>query len=208
MLWRDQDYRKWREERRAASPGTDKAQPTERASEGLVQRVLESRAFIAAILAMAGGAFLFPTQPFPDQQIFLRVIAQRAPQAFLSFKYTLLRAPVHHAIPGLLDRAFGPLHLHAQSRAALSRRGASPVSRSPYERRPVSRRRRSAQPAQAGTRQRTHRGSRFPSAVCSRESRSWARLAAAKLVLHASVCRADSRLQSWRQRKADRRADT
>jgi ABC-type uncharacterized transport system permease subunit len=52
-----------------------------------VQRILESRAFIAAILAMAAGAFLFHTQPFPDQQIFLRVIAQRAPQAFSSFKY-------------------------------------------------------------------------------------------------------------------------
>ena len=47
-----------------------------------MQRVLESRAFIAAILAMAVGAFLFYTQPFPDQQVFLRVIAARAPQAF------------------------------------------------------------------------------------------------------------------------------
>jgi hypothetical protein len=54
---------------------------------GLMHRALESRAFIAAILAMTGGAFLFHTHPFPDQQIFLRVIAHRAPQAFLSFKY-------------------------------------------------------------------------------------------------------------------------
>src|SRR5580698_9514557 len=53
-----------------------------------MQRALESRAFIAAILAMTGGAFLFHTHPFPDHQIFLRVIAQRAPQAFLSFEYT------------------------------------------------------------------------------------------------------------------------
>ena len=29
VLWRDQDYRKWREARRAAQSGTDKAQPTE-----------------------------------------------------------------------------------------------------------------------------------------------------------------------------------
>ena len=28
-LWRDQDYRKWREARRTAQSGTDKAQPTE-----------------------------------------------------------------------------------------------------------------------------------------------------------------------------------
>ena len=29
VLWRDQDYRKWREVRRTAQSGTDKAQPTE-----------------------------------------------------------------------------------------------------------------------------------------------------------------------------------
>ena len=52
-----------------------------------MQRTLESRAFISAILAMAAGAFLFYAHPFPDEQIFLRVIALRAPHAFLSFKY-------------------------------------------------------------------------------------------------------------------------
>jgi hypothetical protein len=52
-----------------------------------MQRVLESRAFLAAILAMATGAFLFYTRAFPDDQILLRVIAVRAPEVFLSFKY-------------------------------------------------------------------------------------------------------------------------
>ena len=52
-----------------------------------MQRALESRAFISAVLAMAAGAFLFYRYPFPDEQIFLRVIAVRAPHAFLSFKY-------------------------------------------------------------------------------------------------------------------------
>src|SRR6266568_2144983 len=52
-----------------------------------MKRTLESHAFISAILAMAIGTFLFYTHPFPDEQIFLRVIAVRAPQAFLSFKY-------------------------------------------------------------------------------------------------------------------------
>jgi hypothetical protein len=58
-----------------------------------MQRALESRAFISAILAMAIGAYLFHAYPFPDEQLFLRVIASRAPQAFVSFKclyYTLL----------------------------------------------------------------------------------------------------------------------
>jgi hypothetical protein len=58
-----------------------------------MHRALESRTFLSALLAMATGAFLFYTRPLPDQQIFLRVIALRAPEAFLSFKciyYTLL----------------------------------------------------------------------------------------------------------------------
>ena len=52
-----------------------------------MQRALESRTFIAAILAMAAGTFLVYAHPFPDEQIFLHVIALRAPNAFLSFKY-------------------------------------------------------------------------------------------------------------------------
>src|SRR5438552_16188859 len=52
-----------------------------------MQRVLESRGFISSVLAMATGTFLFYTHPFPDEQIFLSVIATRAPQAFLTFKY-------------------------------------------------------------------------------------------------------------------------
>ena len=52
-----------------------------------MQRVLESRAFLAAILAMGTGVLLFYRHTFPDDQIFLRVIAVRAPEAFLSFKY-------------------------------------------------------------------------------------------------------------------------
>jgi hypothetical protein len=51
-----------------------------------MRRTLESRAFISAILAMGMGTFLFYAYPFPDEQIFLRVIALRAPQAFLSLK--------------------------------------------------------------------------------------------------------------------------
>jgi hypothetical protein len=55
-----------------------------------MQRTLESRIFIPAILAMVAGTFLFYAHPFPDQQIFLNLIALRAlraPRAFLSFKY-------------------------------------------------------------------------------------------------------------------------
>src|SRR5258707_7974717 len=52
-----------------------------------MHRALESRGFISAILAMAAGTFFFYRHPFPDEQIFLHVIAMRAPEAFLSLKY-------------------------------------------------------------------------------------------------------------------------
>jgi TraM recognition site of TraD and TraG len=52
-----------------------------------MQRVLRSRSFLAALLAMATGLYLFYTFPFPANQLFLRVIAIRAPYAFLSFEW-------------------------------------------------------------------------------------------------------------------------
>src|ERR1039458_2062502 len=55
-------------------------------SEEMLQRILHSRGFVAAVLAMGAGAFLYYTHPFPEDQLFLRVISIRAPHAFLSFK--------------------------------------------------------------------------------------------------------------------------
>ncbi len=53
----------------------------------MMRRVLASRHFVAAMLAMTTGMILFYRQPFPESQIFLRVIALRAPHIFLSFRY-------------------------------------------------------------------------------------------------------------------------
>ncbi len=53
----------------------------------MFRRILDSRSFVAALLAMATGMVLFYRAPFPEGQVFLKVIAMRAPQALLSFKY-------------------------------------------------------------------------------------------------------------------------
>jgi TraM recognition site of TraD and TraG len=53
----------------------------------MIQRILHSRGFVSALLAMGTGAILYYTHPFPCEQIFLRVTAIRAPRAFLSFEY-------------------------------------------------------------------------------------------------------------------------
>ena len=53
----------------------------------MFRRILDSRSFVAGLLAMATGLALFYRVPFPEEQVFLKVIALRAPQALLSFKY-------------------------------------------------------------------------------------------------------------------------
>ena len=53
----------------------------------MMQRILHSRGFVSALLAMGSGVFLYYTYPFPEANVFLRVTALRAPHASLSFKY-------------------------------------------------------------------------------------------------------------------------
>ena len=82
----------------------------------MMQRTLESRAFIVGHSRDGHRErFCFTRIHFPDQQIFLHVIADARPASFPELQIPLLRAPVHHALHGLLDRAFGPLHLHPES---------------------------------------------------------------------------------------------
>jgi len=52
----------------------------------MMRRILGSRHFVAALFAMASGMALFYARPFPGDQLFLRVIALRAPQAYMSFR--------------------------------------------------------------------------------------------------------------------------
>jgi len=53
----------------------------------VIRRILVSRHFAAALLAMATGLYLFYARPFPETPVFLHVISIRAPHAFLSFQY-------------------------------------------------------------------------------------------------------------------------
>ena len=52
----------------------------------MLRKTLVSRHFVAAMLAILTGAALFYARPFPEDQVFLHVIATRAPHAFLSFR--------------------------------------------------------------------------------------------------------------------------
>ena len=52
----------------------------------MMRRILASRHFVAAVLAMATGVVLFYTRPFPGGHLFLQLIAIRAPRALGSFR--------------------------------------------------------------------------------------------------------------------------
>src|ERR1700733_11085336 len=61
--------------------------------------ILEYRHSIAGVLALVTGLTLFYLCPFPESNIFLQVVALRAPEAYLSFKY--LTVAMHYATPWL-----------------------------------------------------------------------------------------------------------
>src|SRR2546430_6617958 len=54
----------------------------------MIQRILHSRQFLACLLSAATGMALYFTAPFPEDNIFLRVMAIRSAPAFLFFKYS------------------------------------------------------------------------------------------------------------------------
>ena len=63
-----------------------KVSSTNAGGQSMMEKVLNSRSFVAAIFAMATGVYLFYAYPFPEHQVFLQVISIRAPHAYLSFK--------------------------------------------------------------------------------------------------------------------------
>jgi len=54
----------------------------------MIQRILHSRLFLACLLSAATGMALYFRTPFPEDNIFLRVMAIRSESAFLFFKYS------------------------------------------------------------------------------------------------------------------------
>ncbi len=54
----------------------------------MMQRILNSKNFVAFVLAAATGMTLYFGVPFPEGNIFLRVMALRSPSAFEVLKYS------------------------------------------------------------------------------------------------------------------------
>ncbi len=54
----------------------------------MIQRILNSKNLVAFVLAAATGMTLYFRMPFPEGNIFLRVMALRSPSAFEVLKYS------------------------------------------------------------------------------------------------------------------------
>src|SRR6266705_1191462 len=54
----------------------------------MIQRILHARLFLACLLSATTGMALYFRTPFPEDNIFLRVMAIRSAPAFLFFKYS------------------------------------------------------------------------------------------------------------------------
>src|SRR3984893_1475306 len=54
----------------------------------MIQRILHARHFLAYLLSAATGMALYFRTPFPEDNIFLRVMAIRSASGFLFFKYS------------------------------------------------------------------------------------------------------------------------
>ncbi len=72
----------------------------------MIQRILHSRHFLACLLSAATGMAFYFRAPFPEDNIFLRVMAIRSASAFLFFKYSYtssliqrLTSPIRSCFP-------------------------------------------------------------------------------------------------------------
>src|SRR6266704_874830 len=80
---------------KAATAGRAERTPHHRhakiTSKSMIQRILNSKNLVAFVLAAATGMTLYFRVPFPEGNIFLRVMALRSPSAFevLRYSYTL-----------------------------------------------------------------------------------------------------------------------
>jgi hypothetical protein len=81
-------------------------QDSKNTSKSMMQRILNSKNLVAFVLAAATGMAFYFRMPFPEGNIFLRVMALRSPFAFEVLKYShtlfLFSTPVHWLLPCVL----------------------------------------------------------------------------------------------------------
>src|SRR5258708_26706795 len=56
----------------------------------MMQKILNSKNFVACLLAAATGMTLYFRAPFPEENVFLQVMALRSPSVFYFVKYSYM----------------------------------------------------------------------------------------------------------------------
>jgi hypothetical protein len=104
---------------------------------GMIQRILHSRHFLAGLLAAATGMALYFRTPFPEDNIFLRVMAIRLSSAFLFFKYsyTLFLYTTPYIVYSIL---LSGIYIFALKTGRKIRAGKLPIYSDPRKRRELS----------------------------------------------------------------------
>src|SRR5947209_1802523 len=82
----------------------------------MIQRILHARHFLACRLSAATGMALYFLTPFPEDNIFLRVMAIRSAPAFIFSKYSYTLFLDATALHRLFDPAFRHLRFRPQGR--------------------------------------------------------------------------------------------
>jgi hypothetical protein len=103
----------------------------------MIQRILHSRHFIACLLSAATGMALYFRTPFPEDNIFLRVMAIRSESAFLFFKYsyTLFLYTTPYIVYSIL---LSGIYVFALKAGRKIRAGKLPLYSDPRKRRELS----------------------------------------------------------------------
>ena len=94
----------------------------------MIQRILNSKNLVAFVLAAATGMTLYFRVPFPEGNVFVRVIALRSPSAFKVLKYSYNPVSVLDPVYWLFRSALGLVHFCAQGKATNPSRPIAPLS--------------------------------------------------------------------------------
>ncbi len=96
----------------------------------MMQKILNSKNFVACLLAAATGMTLYFRVRFPEENVFLQVMALPAVAVNLLLRQILLHAlPLLDPLHRLFDGALWRVHFYSQSRPSSSRGPLAPLSR-------------------------------------------------------------------------------
>jgi hypothetical protein len=103
----------------------------------MIQRILHARRLLACLLSAVTGMALYFRAPFPEDNIFLRVMAIRSASAFISFKYfyTLFLYTTPHITYSIL---FFGIYIFALPAGRKIRAGKLPLYPNPRKRAELS----------------------------------------------------------------------